>query len=136
MAGVEVTINRSAAKALAVKLATPQVTKTTRKILNRARVLTPVRTGTLRASLRMTVTVVGDDVVGTVSTPTRYGQFVHDGTKPHVILPKAKKALKFRMKGATVFARKVRHPGTKARPFLWRAVQEIAPGDDYEIRRS
>jgi hypothetical protein len=44
----------------------------------------------------------------------------HEGTQPHVILPRTAKALAFWPRGANgvVFAKRVNHPGTKANRFL------------------
>lgn len=49
----------------------------------------------------------------------------HDGTKPHVILPRKAKVLRFpKSKGSSVyiFAKKVNHPGTKPNPYLVNAL--------------
>lgn len=44
------------------------------------------------------------------------------GTRPHLILPRRRKVLKFTVGGSVVFARRVNHPGTKAQ-YLTRQVQ-------------
>lgn len=113
-----------------------------------AKRLVPRKTGNLgrRISLRSynatTVTVVA-------ATP--YAVAVERGTKPHEILPKRKRALRFPAKGTPVtlsgrvrssaarrpgafrFAGRVKHPGTKAQPFLvpgaQRAVGRIGIGE-------
>jgi len=54
-----------------------------------------------------------------------YAQFVSSGTRPHVILPKRGKALRFVIAGRTVFARRVNHPGTAANPYLVRHLSEF-----------
>jgi hypothetical protein len=76
--------------------------------------------------------------------------FLEFGTRPHIITPKAKKALRFaaspggarltgspRIGAAVVFARVVHHPGTRPYPFMLpgavTAVQET--GLDYIIGR-
>lgn len=53
-----------------------------------------------------------------------YGPFVHEGTKPHDIFPRAKKALRWVPIGGNgfVFAKRVHHRGTKADPFLYEAL--------------
>jgi HK97 gp10 family phage protein len=53
-----------------------------------------------------------------------YGPFVHEGTKPHDIFPKNKKALRWVPIGGNgfVFAKRVHHRGTKADPFLYEAL--------------
>ena len=50
-----------------------------------------------------------------------YAKYVYYGTKPHVILPKKKKALK------TPYGtfKKVNHPGTKANPYLDRGLKNM-----------
>jgi len=50
--------------------------------------------------------------------------FVHWGTRPHDIRPRQKRALRWASGGAFRFAKKVRHPGTKADPWLVRAARE------------
>jgi hypothetical protein len=50
-------------------------------------------------------------------------RFVLDGTRPHIIRPRRKKALRFEVDGQVVFSSIVRHPGTRANPFLQRALR-------------
>lgn len=52
---------------------------------------------------------------------TPYAIFVHEGTKPHIIRPKNKKGLANKKTGA-FFGKEVHHPGTKANPYLKKAV--------------
>jgi hypothetical protein len=78
---------------------------------------------------------IGSEVVGEFSVRlyarANYARDVEEGTRPHVIRPKNKKALRFaassggaRLSGSArkgadvVFARVVHHPGTKPHPFL------------------
>jgi hypothetical protein len=56
-----------------------------------------------------------------------YAKFVHWGTKPHVIKPKDKKALRFVAGGKFVFAKSVNHPGYVGHPWLKTAVEQVAP---------
>lgn len=114
--------------AVASRATLPEVTKITRRVLNRAKVLAPVRTGRLRSSGRMDITVTSIGPQGKVTFPVSYARFVHEGTRAHIIRARKKKALKFKTAGGTVIFRKqVRHPGTSARPFVEQALQEIAP---------
>lgn len=69
----------------------------------------------------------------TVGTNVDYAVMVHDGTRPHVIRPVRKQALKFTIGGQVVFAKVVHHPGTRARPFLDRALREETAGRNYRI---
>lgn len=76
-----------------------------------------VDSGNLRDSLG--VKVDGNRVIiGPDATKAPYGGYVERGTKPHVIEPKDKQALAFRYRGQMVIVKKVRHPGTKAQPFV------------------
>lgn len=99
---------------------------TTRRIFNRANILTPVDTGTLRAGNQMAVSRASRGARGWVYNNISYADAVHDGSGPYTIRPKKGKALKFVVDGQTVFARSVRHPGTKGRPWIARAGREIA----------
>ena len=79
----------------------------------------PKRTNKLSESIvkRMYETPGGLDVVIAAQQP--YALYVHEGTKPHTILPKkAGGVLHFMIDGQDVFARSVNHPGTKANKFL------------------
>lgn len=108
-----------------------------RQVMNRAKVLAPVDTGRLRASIRIearrTFTLRS---VYTIGSDVEYADMVHGGTRPHIIRPKTKQVLRFKVGGRTVFARVVHHPGTKARPFLDRALREVAAARGYSFRVS
>lgn len=60
----------------------------------------------------------------------KYGPMIHMGTPPHVILPRYKKVLRWSGGDGFVFAKHVRHPGTKPDPFLYDAIR----GTDGEIQ--
>ena len=120
--------------AVASRAALPEVTKITRRVLNRARVLAPVRTGRLRSSGRLDILITSVGPTGKVTFPVSYARFVHEGTRAHVIRAKKKKALKFKGRGGGfVFRKQVHHPGTRARPFVEQALQEIAPPLGFEV---
>lgn len=107
-----------------------------RQVMNRAKILAPVDTGRLRASIRIesrrTLTLRS---VYTIGSDVSYAVMVHDGTRPHKIRPKRPGGvLRFRVGGRIVYAKEVNHPGTRARPFLDRAVREIAGGRGYDVR--
>lgn len=70
----------------------------------------------------------------TISFNTDYAEYVNDGTRPHIIRPRRAQALRFVVGGQIVFARVVRHPGTRANPFLDRALREVAAPRGYSIR--
>jgi hypothetical protein len=100
----------------------------------RAKVLAPVDTGRLRASIRVERrSTFGLRQRWTVGSDVDYATMVNDGTRPHIIRPKQAKALRFKAGGKTVFARIVHHPGTRARPFLDRALADVARARGYSI---
>lgn len=61
---------------------------------------------------------------GVVGTNLKYAKAVHDGSPPHVIRAKNKKALFW--PGAAHPVRAVRHPGNKANPYLANALRAEA----------
>lgn len=51
--------------------------------------------------------------------------YVIKGTRPHLIRPRRRKALRWQGAGGAVFAKLVRHPGTRAYDFLLQALREV-----------
>lgn len=74
--------------------------------------VTPVKTGRLKTSIRASFSPLR----ASISPHVPYAIYVHEGTKPHIIRPRSKKALYW--KGALHPVRSVNHPGTKANPFM------------------
>lgn len=111
--------------------------KAARAVINRAKVLCPVDTGRLRASLRLERrSLFGLRMRWTVGSDVEYAAAVNDGTRPHKITAKNAKALKFKVGGQTVIVKSVQHPGTRARPFLDRALTEVAAQRGYDLRQT
>lgn len=128
--------DRVGANRAAMGFAFRLVTDTTRRVYNRAIVLTPVDTGTLRAQNKMRVARKTHAVVGEVFNETAYAMAVHDGSKRRVIRPRRKKALRFVAKsGDVVIRRKVTIPARRGRPWLYRALIEIAQPAGFRITR-
>lgn len=98
-----------------------------RRVANQARQDVPVKTGHLGRSIREgSVRFAGPLVVsGSVEATASYAAAVHEGSRPYVIRPRTANALRFNIGGRTVFAKMVRHPGSKARPFLRNAALRI-----------
>ena len=61
-------------------------------------------------------TKVGNMEVTVHTSNVKYARLVEEGTRPHIIRPKNKKALYW--EGARRPVRSVRHPGSKAKPYL------------------
>lgn len=111
------------------------VTKTTIRVLNRAKVLTPVDTGHLRGSHQFRIVRMPDTIRGEVYTNVRYALPVHEGVKARDIYPKTKKALAFRWRGRNWVLAKVHQGPRKGRPWLRRALREVGTLDGYKMTR-
>lgn len=74
------------------------------------------------------------DLEATITVNVRHAIFVHEGTMPHTIRPRMADNLRFfsLSAGRPVVTKRVRHPGTKANPFLrealFRAFKDITTG--------
>lgn len=86
-----------------------------------ARRTAPRETGRLAGSIKVHRLGNGWAVIA----DTEYALFVHEGTRPHLIVARNAKVLRFDMNGNAVFAAKVKHPGTKAQPWLVRALEQV-----------
>lgn len=64
-------------------------------------------------------------LIGEVASLAPYSVFVHEGTSPHVIVPVNKRVLA-NVRTGQIFGKRVNHPGTKANPFLYRALERSA----------
>lgn len=95
----------------------------------------PVRTGNLRRSIRLGA--VNQSSAYTVAS-ANYAAPVEYGTRPHEIRPRRRKALRWQAgDGGVRFARVVRHPGTRANPFMRRGAEMAGLGNivrEYVIR--
>jgi hypothetical protein len=100
------------------------------------KLLVPRKTGNLGRSIGIgAVTATSAETKATAN----YAAFVELGTRPHVIRPRNRKALRFAVGGnarltgsprsgaPVVFARKVNHPGTKPKPYM-------VPGAEKAVR--
>lgn len=83
-------------------------------LLTEMEIRVPVDTGALRESLGVRV----EPTRVLVGPSAKHAPYVEFGTSPHVIKPKNKKALAFQAGGKTVVVKQVRHPGTRAQPFV------------------
>lgn len=101
------------------------------------------RTGNLLSSQAPPIVMMrGESIVGALQNNAAYAVYVHNGTKPHRIEPVRAKFLRFDPGGAAIsaagtggqgnaptgnfiYSRGVNHPGTKARPFLRQAMEDV-----------
>lgn len=155
-----IVLDESQILSVGISRAAPLVAKVTRKTLNRANVLAPVDKGILRGSHHMDMRVRRTYVAGRVIVGAKYAEMVHNGTAPHTIQAKRAKALSFKWakaggvrvvvpkgggkgptgirrtkKGVVLYVAKgfVRHPGTRARPWLFRSLREVARLEGFRV---
>ena|SRR3990167_551289 len=96
----------------------PRVIKeTTENLEENLKIITPVKTGKLKNSIRSVVY----GLTGEVSTNSGYGLFVDVDTKPHMIF--GNPFLRIPLGNKTIFARKVFHPGTTGQHLRERAMR-------------
>lgn len=106
-----------------------------RLFLAEARSRAPVLTGALRESIRLSRQGAASFAVE-ASAP--YSGYVEYGSGPHVIEPVRARALRFTVGGETVFAKRVKHPGSSPRPYWRPALSEArreAPATLLEVVR-
>ncbi|MEM3426729.1 MAG: HK97 gp10 family phage protein [Nitrososphaerales archaeon] len=73
------------------------------------------RTGNLQQSIQIRF----DSNKAVISANASYASYVEFGTKPHLILPKNRQALKIPTRDGFIFIKKVRHPGSKPYPYFF-----------------
>lgn len=77
-----------------------------------------VRTGALRASIHMRHFRDTRGQYLRIGSSLPYAYIHHEGTAPHLILPKRQEKLRFVARGAVVYTHLVRHPGTPPNRYL------------------
>ena len=92
------------------------------KVIDEGKSFTP-RTGHLQQSIRVDLSNVNEGKAEIVADAS-YAQFVEFGTKPHVIKPKRRQTLRWATEEGYIFAKLVRHPGSKPYPFFRKAIEE------------
>jgi len=132
---VESTVARDGAMVSAREVGRKEVTSMVRKVMNRATILCPVDTGNLRSHHRVRVKDLKTRVKGEIINDAKYAAAVHDGSPPHTIRARKKKALRFTVGGETVLVRSVRHPGAAGRPWLVKALV-VAVNEGWRFQRT
>jgi hypothetical protein len=97
------------------------------KTSDKAKTDAPVRTGTLRDSIRPEKSAALTGIAMDVTANVEYALPVHEGGEPHTITPKNGEFLVFPNKRGPgmIYARKVENLGSKANPFLWNALVDV-----------
>jgi hypothetical protein len=80
--------------------------------------------GGMKARIRAQVRRTGTgDFQGVIKVDHPAALYVLNGTRPHRIVPRTKKALRFTVGGQVVYATLVNHPGNKPNNFLKEALR-------------
>lgn len=125
VAGFEFLIDQNAIEAAIAPQAALWLNTLMCEVLDEAIPATPYQTGNLARSTNYTIDGWGVNLIGRITAATFYALFVHEGTGPHVIVPRRAKVLRFNTARGVVFARKVYHPGTRAQPWLREAMVSV-----------
>lgn len=83
-----------------------------------AKDLCPVAEGELIGSFEHEVVREANEIIGRIKNTAGHAAHVEFGTKPHVIEPRDKKNLTFKVDGQWISTKKVNHPGFAGIPFL------------------
>jgi hypothetical protein len=97
-----------------------------REIVLGARAQAGVKTGQLRASIRIqshTRYALGQQIE--VGSNVRHAYVHHEGSIPHIIVPKTAKVLRFSSRGRVVMTQRVAHPGNKANKYLTTPMEAV-----------
>lgn len=113
-----------------------EVVERSERVRQRAKQLVGKRTHNLENSIVKRVVRGGisgfEVLVGVETSHVPYALIHHEGSRPHVILPRKGRYLVFTGRsGQTVFARRVNHPGTRPNPYLVRAAEQ----EGFQVRR-
>lgn len=134
VAKVNVDLYRAVIDSVLHDLAGKDVTRITLKVLNRAKVMTPVDTGNLRASHQFRIKSSSSRVTGEVFTKVKYALAVHEGRRPVVIRPRNKQALAFVWHGQPMVRKWVSQPARRGRPWMRDSLREVATAEGYKMQ--
>lgn len=127
-------INRPALHGVGIDNGKKLVGRVLRRTLNRSAVLCPVDFGNLRSTGGIkAATDMGGIIRGEVEYTANYAAAVHNGRRALTIRARRKKSLRFTVDGRVVFARQVHQPARKGRPFLTRALREVARQTGFRV---
>lgn len=93
------------------------------------------RTGRLQDNTKSVVLRTAGGRLVRIYNRMPYAAAIDTGAKPHTIVPRRSRFLRFRVGGAWVFAKKVRHPGNKPYKFLYRAADSASRVLGQELAR-
>lgn len=102
------------------------IEKRTRRAHNLARIQVGKDTRELYRSISYRVNVGSrGGVTGTVVADNKIALLHHEGSVPHIIAARKAKSLRFKSRGKIVYAKVVRHPGTRPNRYLTDSLRKV-----------
>lgn len=138
LAKVKVTVDRPAARAVAMTAVAARVVTYTRATLADAIATCPRgETGILATKHQVRIRRSANQIKATISNTARYAAAVHDGSRPHRITVRARgrrtrRTLRFTIGGTVIYRRTVWHPGTTGQPWLRDAGRRVAAAQGWD----
>lgn len=77
-----------------------------------------VDTGALKRSINFRLVQSGGGLTAVIGSDNRIALMHHQGTRPHIIMPRRAQTLRFYSHGRIVYSKLVHHPGTKPNRYL------------------
>jgi hypothetical protein len=77
-----------------------------------------VDTGALKQSIHYRLVQTSGGLAAQVGSDNRVALMHHQGTRPHIIVPRRAQTLRFYSHGRIVYSKLVHHPGTKPNRYL------------------
>lgn len=87
------------------------------------------KTGKLQKSINHNLFVNAGSLTVNITANNKIAVIHHEGTKPHVIMPKHAKTMRFSSNGKIVYAKIVHHPGTKPNKYLTDNLRKVIESD-------
>lgn len=94
------------------------LTKLGAKLTLLAKVQVGVDTGALKRSINYRLVKSSSGLGVRVGSDNRIALMHHQGTRPHIIVPRKAQTLRFYSRGRIVYSKLVHHPGTKPNRYL------------------
>lgn len=102
-----------------------EIQKRTRRANTFAKAQVGKDTRELYRSISYRITAGSGNVLGVVSANNKIALMHHNGTRPHIIAARNAQTLRFKSRGKIVYAKVVRHPGTRPNRFLTDSLHKV-----------
>lgn len=94
------------------------LTKLGARVARLARAQVGVDTGALKRSINYRLVQRYGGLTVVIGSDNRIALMHHQGTRPHIIVPRRAQTLRFYSRGRIVYSKLVHHPGTKPNRYL------------------